>query len=226
MPELSIFVDESGDKSAHTRYFILTLVFHEQDQDIASDISIYEQSLTAADLPNIPFHSEPLLNGHGAYEDLTLEQRKKLLSSFASLVRFLPIQYMTFVYQRSHFDSIDKLAARMKRDISSLFFDDLEFFQSFDHVKLYYDNGQDIVKHALYDSVEFALSKQAIEKKRTTMTEYRLAQAADYLCTIELAAMKYTAKENGGTYDKFFGGIGSFKKNWLKQARRKSIDRR
>lgn len=57
------------------------------------------------------------------------------------------------------------------------------------------------------------------------MTEYRLAQVADYLCTIELAAAKYAAKENGGTYEKFFGGIGSFKKNWLKQARRKSFSK-
>lgn len=223
MSELSIFVDESGDKSTHARYFILTLVLHDQREGIANDVGIYEQSLTTADIPNIPFHSEPLLNGHGAYEDLSLEHRKKLLISFASLVRFLPIKYKTFVYQRSHFDSTDKLAARMRRDISSLFFDNLEFFQSFEHVKLYYDNGQEIVKRALYDSVEFALSKQAIEKKRTTMTEYRLAQVADYLCTIELTAVKYAAKENGGTYDKFFGGIGTFKKNWLKQARRKLL---
>lgn len=226
MSELSIFVDESGDKSTHARYFILTLVLHDQNESIAKDISIYEQSLTAADIPNIPFHSEPLLNGHGMYEGLTLERRKKLLTSFASLVRFLPIKYKTFVYQRSHFDNLEKLATRMKRDISSLFLDDLEFFQSFDHVKLYYDNGQDIVKCALYNSIESVLSKQAIERKRTTMTEYRLAQVADYLCTIELAVVKYAAKENGGTYDKFFGGVGSFKKNWLKQARRKSIDKK
>ncbi len=226
MSELSIFVDESGDKSTHARYFILTLVFHDQSESIAENISIYEQSLAAADIPNIPFHSEPLLNGHGSYEGLTLKHRKKLLIAFASLVRFLPIKYKTFVYKRTHFDSIDKLAVRIKRDISSMLFDNLDFFQSFDQVKLYYDNGQDIVRNALNDSVEFALSKQAIERKRTTMTEYRLAQVADYLCTIELAAVKYAAKENGGTYDKFFGGIGSFKKNWLKQARRKSLDKR
>ena len=55
------------------------------------------------------------------------------------------------------------------------------------------------------------------------MTEYRLSQVADYLCTIELAAVKSDSKEVGGTYDKFFGGVGTFKKNWLKQARRKRM---
>ena len=56
------------------------------------------------------------------------------------------------------------------------------------------------------------------------MTDYRLEQVADYLCTIELALVKYEAKENGETYNKFLGGIGSyFKRNWLKQARSKRI---
>lgn len=55
------------------------------------------------------------------------------------------------------------------------------------------------------------------------MTDYRLEQVADYLCTIELALVKYEAKENGEAYNKFFGGIGSFKRNWLKQARNKRI---
>lgn len=44
------------------------------------------------------------------------------------------------------------------------------------------------------------------------MTDYRLEQVADYLCTIELVLVKYEAKENG-----------SFKRNWLKQARSKRI---
>ena len=55
------------------------------------------------------------------------------------------------------------------------------------------------------------------------MTGYRLEQVADYLRTIELALAKYESKENGGTYNKFFGGIVPFKKNWLKQARSKQI---
>lgn len=69
------------------------------------------------------------------------------------------------------------------------------------------------MKNALDLAVASALSKQAVVKRRTTMTEYRLTQIADCLCTIELAAVKYATKEDGGTYEKFFGGIGSFKKN-------------
>lgn len=223
MRELSIFVDESGDKSKHTRYFLLTVVIHDQGESIVEKVLSYESALATADLPNIPFHSEPLLNGHGDYADLTIKQRKRLLYSFGIFVQRLPIRYKTFVYRQSEFENPTKLFDRLKRDISELMIDNLQFFQAFDHVKIYYDNGQELVKQALYDAMYRCLSKQAVIRKRTTMTEYRLAQVADYLCTIELAAAKYAVGENGGTYDKFFGSIGSFKKNWFKQARRKAF---
>lgn len=80
----------------------------------------------------------------------------------------------------------------------------LDFFQPFDDVKVYYDNGQDIVKQALDRSVGKVLSKGVVRRRKTSMTDYRLEQVADYLCTIELALVKYEAKENGETNNKFF----------------------
>ena len=62
--ELSIFVDESGDRGGKARYYLLTLVFHDQADSIAEAVTGYEAKLARADLPNIPFHSEPLMNGH------------------------------------------------------------------------------------------------------------------------------------------------------------------
>ncbi len=222
--ELSIFVDESGDRGGKARYYLLTLVFHNQADDIMEEVSKYERRLAVEGLPDAPFHSEPLMNGHKDYENLPISQRKRMLVHFSALVRRLPIAYTTFAYRRSEFEDPAKLSARMKRDVSNLLFDRLEYFQGFSEVKVYYDNGQDIVKRALDQSIGFVLSKGVVDPRKTTMADYRLEQAADYLCTIELAAVKYAAKEDGGTYNKFFGGIGPFKKNWLKQARRKRID--
>ena len=179
--DLSIFVDESGDRGGKARYYLLTLVIHDQSESIADKIARYEQSLLDSDLPNIPFHSEPLLNGHGPYEGIGLQARKKMLYSFNVLTQRLPISYRTFTYRRSEFDDLAKLTARMKRDISNLLFDHLEFFQRFDEVKVYYDNGQDIVKQALDQSIGFVLSKGVVERRKTSMTDYRLEKVADYL---------------------------------------------
>ena len=67
----------------------------------------------------------------------------------------LPISYHTFTYRRSEYEDPSALSTRMKRDISGLLFDNLEFFQSFDGVKVYYDNGQNIVKQALDQSITY-----------------------------------------------------------------------
>lgn len=57
--ELSIFVDESGDRGGKARYYLLTFVFHDQADGIAEAVTGYEAKLTRANLPNIPSHSEP-----------------------------------------------------------------------------------------------------------------------------------------------------------------------
>ena len=50
--------------------------------------------------------------------------------------------------------------------------------------------------------------------------ERRLARAADYFCSMELAALRYADHEGANTYIKLFGGC-AFKANNLKQMRKK-----
>ena len=222
--ELSVMVDESGGEQGNSKYYLLTLVFHDQADDIEERLGSYERSLADAGLPNYPFHASPLMNGHDDYESCDAATRKVLLSKFNVFVQRLPIRYKTFCYRRSELGDRDAHSTRMRRDISTFLFEHLDYFQQFDKVKVYYDDGQQIVSEALHASIEFALAKEATLFKRGTYGQYRLLQAADYLCAIELAAVKYEAHEETSTDLKFFGGVGNFKKNWLKQARRKRID--
>ena len=62
------------------------------------------------------------------------------------------------------------------------------------------------MKRALDRSISKVLSKGVVQRRKTSMTDYRLEQVADYLCTIELALVKYEAKEDGETYNKFLAG--------------------
>lgn len=221
MRELSIFVDESGGQRGRSRFYLLTLVMHDQDDCIAEKIESYERSLKSKGLPDIPFHASPLINGHDDYEGLAPEVRSRLLSSFNVFVQRLPILYKPFSYKRSEVATTEALSMRMKRDISSFIFDNLAFFQSFDKVKIYYDDGQQVVSGALRESIGFVLSKEAAMFKRTKFADYRLAQVADYLCAVELTALKFEENAQTATDEKFFGRVGAFKKNYLKQARRK-----
>lgn len=57
----------------------------------------------------------------------------------------------------------------------------------------------------------------------TSPADYRLSQAADYICTMELTALKCQDKASTATDEKFFGSWSQFKKGFLKEVKAKRI---
>lgn len=222
--DLSIFVDESGDQEGRSKYYVLTLLFHDQAVDLAAYVARQEHGLTTRRLDVLPFHTAAVLNGHEDYENKTLEERKSYFSQFFLTVQKLPITYHSFIYRRSEFQTKDDLSNRMRRDVTNLLFDHLAWLQSFDHVKVYYDNGQQIVGNALHAAVEYVLSRNSLVYRITKSTDFLLAQAADLLCSIELTATKIQHGEYSGTEQKFYGSERMFKRNYLKYMKRKRLE--
>lgn len=225
MRELSIFVDESGEPGDESKYYLLTLVFHDQDDSIGEILASYERTIADKGLPDIPLHASPLMNGHDEYQGMALGDRKRLLSSFMALLRRLPLRYCTLSYRKSEFSGADELFGRIRRDMVNLLFDNLDYFQSFDRVKIYYDDGQPQVTAALHGAVGYALAKDATLYRWAQPADYRLAQAADLLCTLELTATKFERHEGTSTDEKVFGSPGAFRREYLRKVRDKAIPR-
>lgn len=221
--EAAIFLDESGSDGMRDRYYLLTLVVHDQKNDISRDILLYEQSLLAKGLPDIPFHASPLLNGHGRYEGLDLATRKRLLSAFRVFFRHAPVRYHCIALETGHYGTLDDLSAAMRKNIVDFVFARLDFFQAFEKVKVYYDDGQRSIADAVHDALDYALSKESVVYKEASSSNYRLAQIADYLCTMELTALKYRSKASTATDEKFFGSWRQFKKGIKKEMDRKTL---
>ena len=72
-------------------------------------------------------------------------------------------------------------------------------------------------------AVEYALSKDAVVYCSAQPSEYRLSQAVDYICTMELTAIKYAERTATATDEKFFGKWSDFKKGILKETRKKIL---
>lgn len=71
MRELSVFVDESGDIGGESRYYLLSLVFHDQSDDLSRTMRLYEQDLAVRGLADIPLHLNPLMRGErGLFESV------------------------------------------------------------------------------------------------------------------------------------------------------------
>jgi hypothetical protein len=221
--ELSLFCDESGSEAEGPRYYILTLVLHDQGDDIAGPLSLYAQALKDKGLPAIPLHASPLINGNGAYAGLEMRQRKSLLMSFLTMYRHLPIQYKVFVYETGTFQDRDQLSACLRRDLVNFLFDNLAYFQGYDTVKLYYDDGQAAVTRSLHSALEYALARHAVCYKAASPAQYCLAQVADLICTVELTALKYRDGTSTKTDGKVFGSWRAFRENFYKVIVRKKF---
>lgn len=220
MRELSVFFDESGDIGTGSEYYLLTLVFHNQSDDIDSWLSSYEQACTASNLPKDTFHFTPVLRGHAPFDSMGYSTRKRLLSRFRYFVERLPFKYVCLSYEKRRFSNTADLQAKMQRDIERLIRDNLVFFQEFDVVKVYYDNGQSIVSTSVHGAISAALFEDAVVYRNIKPNRYRLFQVADYICGIELAAIRYERNQAGSTEERFLGSWKDFRQNYLKKLRR------
>lgn len=225
LSELSIFIDESGNLDQACRYYLVTLVFHEQNDEYSEPLERFKWEIAEARLPEHPFHLGPLLRANRPFDSMDIATRKRILSRFSALTTRLPFRYLTFWTRTSEVDHDEKwLADRMVKELYSAMITHLDYFQRFSHVKVYYDNGQGFVTRAVHSALETALSRNAIIHKDASPKDYVFAQVADYVCGLELAALKYERKEQGGSEVTFFGDKGSFRKNYLKKLRKRLMD--
>ena len=174
-------------------------------------------------LDNLPFHASPLLNGHDQYSGLDISARKSMFMTFFIMLRRLPIRYRTFMYRQNEYAGRAELFTRLRKDMTAFLFDELAWLQSFDVVKIYYDDGQKVVTRSLHAAVEYVLSRESLLYRNASPSEYRLAQAADMLCTLELTAQKFRVGEATRTDEKFFGSAGAFRNNFMKPIKRKRL---
>ena len=223
MNELSIFIDESSDVGPESERYLVTLVFHNQAVDIYENIERYEQSIRNSGLAKSAFHFTPIIRGHDRYSLMEYRTRRKLFTAFAIFTEKIDFKYGTFAYMKREFPTQETLENKIRRDINLAIRNNLEFFQSFDTIKIYYDNGQKIVTRAIHGAIESTVSKEAIVYRDVSPASHYLSQVADYVCGIELTAIRHQTHTTGNTEERFFGEWANFKKNYLKKIRKKRI---
>lgn len=112
MRNLSIFVDESGDfgeYQPHSPYYIVTMVIHEQDRDISSNIERLNSALRYYDLQNDAIHTGPLIRREEIYVNMSPNERRRIFSLLYQFVLNCDICYKSFIFQKKDYDSVLKL---------------------------------------------------------------------------------------------------------------------
>ena len=218
MRELSIFVDESGDfgpYAKHSPYYVLTMVFHNQESDISHQIKILNDALKIRGYENIAVHTEPLIRREVPYQNVGPDERRALFSKLYYFVLHSDILFKSFIYEKRQFSGDMKLEARMAKEFSFLLRDHLEYFQSFDKVIIYYDNGQREITKTL--NAVLATELTNYEMRRVSPVDYRLFQAADLLCTLAILRKRYESNRLTRSDILLFHSKSDLRKDFLKR---------
>lgn len=223
MKELSIFVDESGDfgeYEKHAPYYIVTMVFHNQDIDISANINTLNAALKQIGYGgNQAVHTEPLIRREKPYQYFQPNERRAIFSKLYYFTLGCDIKYKSFLFRKNEFENNFKLEARIARDISLFIRDNLYYFQGYEKVILYYDNGQHELNRILNTVLATQLTDYDVRK--VTPSDYRLFQVADLICTLELLRIKAENGQMSSSEIRMFHSIRDLKKDFLRGIKKK-----
>ena len=222
--ELTVFVDESGDFGEydyHAPYYIILLVFHNQSNDIQSDLAHFEDELSYLNLPNHCVHAGPIIRSEEEYKGMTLDKRRKILKKLMAFVRHVDISYKAMYIKKKHIEDSIEATGKLSKQLSSLIRENMNLFCSFDVVKIYYDNGQVEVTRVL--SSVFNALLENVEFRKVIPSQYRLFQVADLICTLKLTELKLANHTLSKSEKTFFESERILKKNYLKPIKSKEL---
>lgn len=224
MKELSIFVDESGDFGEydyHAPYYIISMVLHNQQDDISNELQVLERELNNLGLPNHCIHSGPVIRSEEEYRGYDLADRKRMLMKLMTFIRHLDIQFKSIYIEKKHIEDSVEATGKLSKKLALFIRENYTFFCNFDMVKIYYDNGQVEITRIL-SSVFNALLENA-EFRKVIPADYRLFQVADFICTLKLTELKMENHRLSKSELSFFGDERTLKKNYLKPLAKKEM---
>ena len=222
--ELSIFIDESGDFGEFDPkcpYYIISMVLYDQNDIIADSIKKLDSSLKDTKLDRNYIHVGPLIRKEKEYGSMTASERARILSRLVGFARNTKFLQKSFIVEKRHIEDEYVLTQKFIKQLSGFVKDNLQFFQSYDKLKIYYDHGQQGVMRViaavffvLFDNAEFI---KALPK------DYKMLQVADLVCTAALTETKMKNKTLSRSERRILGTAHDIKRNLLEPLRKKEF---
>lgn len=225
MGNLSVFVDESGDfgeYSFHSPYYIITMLFHNQNQTIDAQVQKLNNEIQSLGYEkDFVIHTAPLIRKEEMFTAVLPNERRALFTKLFYFVMKSEIQYKTFVFEKKQFENVFQLEGRMAKEMSLFIRSNLESFQHFDNIILYYDNGQHELNRIL--NAVFSTEFSSYKARKVLPKDYKLFQAADLICTLKLLSLKCENHELSKSELLLFHNERELKKAFLKPIKKKEF---
>ncbi len=224
MKELSIFIDESGDfgeVKEGLAYYLVTFVFHDQNNPIHHQVAKLEESIKNSGFDIEYIHTGPVIRREDVFERYSIDERRKLLYKMLNFINTCPISHFTVEINRKEANNKVELSGKLAKAIHKAVSAHQVFFSAYEKVIVYYDNGQTELS-AILNAV-LSISFMNIEFRLAEPQKYRLLQAADFICSMELMRIKKIENRLSQSEKKFFYKPQELKKTFLKSIDKKHL---
>ena len=127
-------------------------------------------------------HTADLIRNKGDYKYLSINQRQSIFNSLFVFTKRSPIKLKSIIVSKKYTDTYKLLKKQLTIELNELVSNNYKFFQKFDKIKIYYDNGQSQLTSILEDVFKnFNISFISDFDK----TKEKLFQVADMLTFID-----------------------------------------
>lgn len=162
-----------------------------------------------------------MIRSEQEYHGYDLKDRQKILMRMMTFIRHIDVHFKSIYIEKKHIEDTIEETGKLSRQLAGFIRDNFLFFQKFDVVKIYYDNGQVEVTRIL--SSVFNALMENVEFRRVMPANYRLFQVADLICTLKLAELKMEKHQLSKSEIFFFKDERTLKKNYLKTLSKKEL---
>lgn len=215
---LSVFVDESGRflyPDAESRFYIVGMVFHNQDVDISQAVRDFNRSIygLGLDPETFVFHAGPLIRREKGYEFFSRHHRGRIYNRMMTFARRVDFQWHCLCVDKKYINSSLQIVGKLQTQLDDFLETHKNLLDDVSRVKIYYDYGQSPVTKILQKSFT-ALGDKVVFAVDVQPRRYMLFQLADLICTLNLVEMKIKSCEplTDSEYS-FFGGKSAFRHN-------------
>ena len=207
MKRLNIFIDETGEfgfGKGSSELYGVSFTFHEQQDDIMVELNKLNKRLREIGYIEM-IHMADLIMNRKEYKSFDIKKRKSIFNSIYQFSRRIPVKYKTIIVDKRYTDNRTVLRQRISMEINKMIKEHETYFERFDKIVMYYDNGQEVLGTILdsifyrFDGFEHRVDFDHKEK--------RLFQVSDMLTFVDKYDYKYKNKIPFTEGEKFFFSV-------------------
>lgn len=191
---LNIFIDESGDfgfTKGSSNLYAVSFTLHESINSIENELKYLDEKLTELNY-NGMIHLAYLIAKRGDYSHFNFERRKSIFWAIFYFSNRVKVKIKTIIVDKRYMNKKSQLNVALAQKMSKFINDHQKYFNSFDKIVIYYDNGQETLA-TIIDTLFSTISK--VERRIDfDHKKMRLFQVSDMLTVID--KLDYKRKNN------------------------------